>query len=214
MIPKIIHFIWIGTNPLPDVYSLYINKFKHMYNDYNIIVWNDEMIQNENIIPENLKEIYNDTSFHIAFKVDILRYLLIQKYGGLYFDVDFNPVNKLDDSFLNFNFLGAIQNNDEVAIGFFGAIKNDRIINHVIKSIPASVEKAKKENYYVSRCMYKITGPEFFDKIVRQYSHLDSIYLFLPEHFYPYAWWEREEKCNNEYPNAIAIHKWNLSWCS
>ena len=52
MIPKILHFIWAGKDPLPDQSSDYINMFKLMYDDYEIKLWKDmDVIENE-LIPD------------------------------------------------------------------------------------------------------------------------------------------------------------------
>lgn len=212
MIPKIIHFIWIGNIPFPENMKKYIDEFKIIYYDYDFFFWDNQKVENENIVPENFKDIYEKNPFHVAFKVDLLRYFILKKYGGLYFDTDFQPITKLPDRFLEYDFLGGIQNNGEVAIGFIGSSPENKIINMTINSIPSSIDEAKNNNYYINGYIYKITGPEFFNKIVRRFSEDSSVFLFSPENFYPYAWWEKVEKEHLKYPNAIAVHHWSLSW--
>lgn len=215
MIPKILHFIWVGKDPLPDQSSDYINMFKLMYDDYEIKLWKDmDVIENE-LIPDFLNDYYFNNDFTPAFKADILRYLILQKYGGLYFDTDFEPLKKLPDCFLLFDFLGAIQPNEEVAIGFIASIKNNLLINEIIQNIPHSIEISKLNGFYDSRKIHKITGPEFFDPIANKYKNRSDHFFFTKEYFYPY--WFTEDSRKSEIfkitsPLSYAVHHWNMSW--
>jgi mannosyltransferase OCH1-like enzyme len=214
-IPKKIHFVWIGDSELTEKSICYINKFKKMYDDYEVKIWNDSDVLNENIIPESLIDYYFNTSLLPAFKADILRYLIINTHGGLYFDIDFEPLKKLPDCFLNFEFLGGIQNNGEVAIGFFAGSKHNRLLNEVINNIPQSIETAISNDYYRNEGIYRITGPQFFDKFASLYKKESDYFFFTEEYFYPYWFLEKERKDENfeqTSPLSYAVHHWDLSW--
>lgn len=215
MIPKKIHFIWIGNNEIPISSKNYIKNWLEIYNDYEIIIWNDKMVDDCNLIPDFLKDIYYKSKLNVVFKCDILRYLIINKYGGLYFDVDFECIKKIPDYFLNFNFLGGIQNNGEVAIGFFAAKPNTLILNETIESIPNSVNYAIKNNFYFNENIHKITGPEFFNKITLKYFSNQDYFFFTKEYFYPYWFIEKERRYENfkiTSPISYAVHHWQASW--
>lgn len=215
MIPKKIHFIWIGDNALKEEYRVFIDQFKLMYYDYEIKVWNDSDIVSNHIITDNLKEFFCDSNFSYAFKADILRYLIVHKYGGLYFDVDFQPLRKIQDCFLSFDFLGAIQNNGEVAIGFFASSQNNQLLKNVIDSIPDSVQTAREFGYYYNEAIYKITGPEFFNRICIPYKNDSNCFFFTKEYFYPY-WFEEKHRKHERFdissPLSYAVHHWEKSW--
>lgn len=215
MIPKTIHFIWVGNTQIPIENLNYIDKFKKIYFDYTIKVWNDNDINNNNIIPNFLFEYYHNNDFPQAFKADIVRYLLIQRYGGLYFDVDFYPIKRLSDNFLNFNFLGGIQNNGEITMSFFASISDNLILKKVIESIPDSIEISKSKNIYKSEYIHKITGPEFFNKIVRDHMNDSDCFFFSHEYFYPYWYTEENRKYENfevTSPLSYAVHHWAKTW--
>jgi len=108
MIPKKIHFIWLGKKEIPIKYYNFINEWKQNYNDYEVIVWDDEMVEQKNLIPDDLKKYYF-SDLPEAFRADIARYIILNKYGGFYFDVDFQFLKRIPDQFLNFKFLGGIQ---------------------------------------------------------------------------------------------------------
>lgn len=215
MIPKKIHFIWIGDKDLSIESKKFIENWKTIYHDYEFFLWNDCKISKENLIPDFLKPYFFNDNLKPAYKADILRYLIINKYGGLYFDVDFECLRKLPDYFLNFKFLGGIQNNGEVAIGFFGAEKNTEILNETIKCLIPSIELSIKNEYYKTTFLYKITGPEFFNNVCKKYFSEQDYFFFTKEYFYPYWFTEHERKDENfkiTSPFAYAVHHWHASW--
>jgi mannosyltransferase OCH1-like enzyme len=214
MIPKKIHHIWVGNTSIPDRFMSYIEMCYQLYTDYQFFLWDDKLVDDENIIPNDLKPYYNN-NFPPAFKADILRYLIINKHGGLYFDTDFEPLKRIPDNFLNFDFLGAIQNNGEIAIGFFGANPHTTLLETVIKSIPDSIDFAKENAFFIPREIYRITGPYFFNKLAKEYIKENNYFFFTKEYFYPY-WFGEKERENENFkitsPLSYAVHHWQSSW--
>ena len=214
MIPKKIHFIWLGKKEMSIEHYNFITEWIQNYTDYEVIVWNDELIKQKNLIPDNLKKYYF-SNLPEAFKADIARYIILNKYGGFYFDVDFQFLKRIPDHFLNFKFLGGIQNNGEVAIGFFASQINNDLLTETIESIPISINAAIQGNYYTGENLHKITGPEFFNKICLKYFNNADYFFFTKEYFYPYWFSEpdrRFESFNITSPLSYAVHHWNISW--
>jgi len=214
MIPKKLHFIWFGKKEIPIHFNDFIIQWRQNYKDYDIIIWNDEMVERENLVPDELKKYYF-SDFPEAFKADILRYIILNKYGGFYFDVDCQFLKKIPDHFLNFKFLGGIQSNGEVNIAFFASQMNNELLIETIESIPKSINTAIHGNYYTREAIYKITGPEFFNKICLKYFSNTDYFFFTKEYFYPYAWWEmdrRNENFNITSPISYVVHHWTKSW--
>lgn len=215
MIPKKMHFIWIGDKSLPDELNENISSFKELYDDYEIIVWDDRMILSSNLIPDTLFDEYVNNNFSNAYKADIARFCILYKNGGLYFDTDFKPLRRLNDSFLGFNFLGGIQNNGETAIGFIGCSKENFILKETIECITDSIIRAKIEGYYVNGEIYRITGPTYFNNITFKYRHMYDCFFFTKEYFYPYWFTEphrRMENFKETSPLAYGVHHWKKSW--
>ena len=214
MIPKILHFIWLGKKQIPIRFNKLLDEWKSNYSDYEVIVWNDDMVEQKNLIPDNLKKYYF-SDLPEAFRADIARYIILNKYGGFYFDVDFQFLKKIPDHFLNFKFLGGIQNNGEVAIGFFASQINNDLLTETIDSIPNSINIAIQENYYTGENLYRITGPEFFNKICLKYLSNTDYFFFTKEYFYPY-WFDEKHRRYEQFdissPLSYAVHHWEKSW--
>ena len=96
MIQKIIHQIWIGPNEMPEKCKDYINSVKEHNKDYEHILWTNETIPD---LPEKVKIQFDKygNKKKWAFQADVLRYFLINKYGGVYMDADFQCFQHLPD---------------------------------------------------------------------------------------------------------------------
>lgn len=102
MIPKIIHYCWFGSNPLPDLAIKCIESWKHYCPDYEIKEWNEDNFDVNSIA--YTKEAYNAKKY--AFVSDYARFWILHKYGGLYFDTDVELIHPIDDIISHGPFMG------------------------------------------------------------------------------------------------------------
>ena len=99
MIPKIIHFMWLDkkdpyTRGCPDKYKPNLQKWINMNPDAKVVLWNYEDVENE--FPEYMEHINNIPAW--ISKCDMARFLILQKYGGIYSDLDFIPLRPIDST--------------------------------------------------------------------------------------------------------------------
>ena len=93
-IPKIIHFMWYSQdsshyNSIPDNYKKYVKTWAENNKDYKIIIWTVENIQKE-ILQTDIFKKYKKTFdiMHHIEKCDLLRYIILYMYGGIYSDLN------------------------------------------------------------------------------------------------------------------------------
>lgn len=214
-IPKTLHFIWAGDKKIPNDCRQYVDRWKLMYSDYEVIIWDDSTIDQYGIIPDHLLGEYHNKDFPSAYKADLARYNIIYRYGGIYLDVDFECLRRMPDSFLEFDFLGSIQNNREVGTAFFAAKPNCELMREAIDIIPHNLQRLRDQGCYGSHYLYLMTGPEFFTSLAKLYYASDNYWFFTPEYFYPYSWREpsrRHENFKETCPLAYAVHHWFHTW--
>lgn len=84
-IPKIIHYIWLGNNKKPKSFDIAINSWQTFAKDWNIIRWSEDNI-GEFVLPEIFYKFLKAKKY--AFASDVLRFYILQKYGGFYMDID------------------------------------------------------------------------------------------------------------------------------
>ena len=84
MIPKIIHYCWFGGKELPKEYQNYINGWKKLCPDYEIIEWNETNYDiNKNQYAKQAAE-----AGKWSFVSDYLGFDVVYEYGGIYLDTD------------------------------------------------------------------------------------------------------------------------------
>lgn len=102
MIPKIIHYVWIGGAPLPELAERCIASWKKHMPDWEYKRW-DESNFDIAEAPLYVKQAYEARKF--AFVSDYVRLWALEKFGGLYMDVDFmvyRPFDELMDKYAAF----------------------------------------------------------------------------------------------------------------
>jgi len=96
-IPKIIHQLWVGNNPMPEHCQQFVDKMKKINPDYEHKVWGNEVFEELYKDDPFLQEyITNPELYKWAFICDRIRLLLLRDYGGIYCDVDCNPIQSFD----------------------------------------------------------------------------------------------------------------------
>ena len=91
MIPHKIHQIWLGKSTIPLFFNRLTESWKNMNKACKHILWDDskavEFIRNE--FP-HIQPIYVNLQYDIQ-RVDLLKYLILYKFGGVYVDIDYEP---------------------------------------------------------------------------------------------------------------------------
>lgn len=92
-IPKIIHQTW-KDDELPKAFQLLSESWKEMLPNWEYRLWTDEMNREfvKTHYPEFLEK-FNAYPNKIQ-RADAIRYLLLQTYGGLYVDLDFECLDR------------------------------------------------------------------------------------------------------------------------
>lgn len=102
MIPKIIHYVWLGDAPLPEDMQKCMDSWKKWMPDYQWMRWDDEVIQNIDYI--FIREALEEKKW--AFASDVIRLYAIHKYGGIYMDTDVMVYRSFDPLLQNKAFIG------------------------------------------------------------------------------------------------------------
>lgn len=181
-IPKIIHQIWIGPDPVP---LYWINTFRVEFLSSNPD-WMYKMWTEDNIapiiynMPVPVKDLYNripNEPRYYCHKADILRLVILKLYGGVYIDADSSwLVGRKLDILVDGLFVCAKEpSSDFYANGVIGCVKNHPFLDMIL------FEMINITNY-----SYLTLGPGPFSKIVNQ--NLDKVKVLDPNILYPEGW--------------------------
>ncbi len=108
LIPKIIHYFWIGGGTMPEEYRKNIEGWKRLNPDYEIRCWNEDNYD-INSIPY-MSEAYHAGKEYLMFATDYARMDVLYRYGGIYLDTDVELMRPLDDLLFNKGFVGEEEN--------------------------------------------------------------------------------------------------------
>ena len=137
-IPKIIHQIWLGT-PLPVRYQQFQATWKKFHPDWEYRLWTDADVEDFHMI--NRKAF--DKSVNYAERANIFRYEILDRFGGLYVDTDFECLQPFDLVHSFYEFYTGMATVDRITL----------INNGLIASIPghpilkACIANLNKKDY-------------------------------------------------------------------
>lgn len=208
VIPKKIHQIWLGSE-FPEKYRFWADTWKRLNPDYEYKLWTDKDVPGLHLPNE---ELYNSIS-NYGIRSDILRYHILNKFGGIYADTDFECLKPFSD-LERFNFfIGAgYPSKVELYPGLIGCIPDHPIMRKVVEE----VDKVRLLDILKRRAL-ETTGSYFFTRIffdvVKKYEK--GIVALPPCYLYPYPNHERfrsEDSSKFIKRCSYAIHYWEVSW--
>lgn len=93
LIPKKIHYMWLGGNPLPDKLQKCIDTWERFCPDYEIIRWDESNYD----VRKNqfVSQAYENKKY--GFVPDYARIELLYDHGGIYLDTDIELQRNLDE---------------------------------------------------------------------------------------------------------------------
>lgn len=210
-IPKIIHQIWIGPNNPPEQFKEWQQTWLNLHPDWEYKLWTDDDVDKLVMINQE----YYDEERNFAAKADILRLEILNQFGGLYVDIDFecikpfDPIHHLCDFYIGFFQVNYLKSSARVNNAIIGAHKNHPIIQELIHEI--------KNNRGSSKLRYKKilerTGPSFVTKVIKQsiYDMAGINVIFPANYFYPWTG-PRKTMYLNIQPETMAIHYYTGTW--
>ncbi len=194
MIPRIIHQIWLGRNPLPDEFATYVESWKHNHPGWEHRLWTEENIPTDLRRPEALERIR-----HPVERADILRYELLWRHGGVYVDTDFECRRSMEPDIGEAELFTAylkpknvVKARERVNNAFIGALPGHPLLDRALR------ELRPQEWHGFDR---SASGSTFFNELVKEFP---DVHILPAELIYPNSPAQEE--------TAICIHHYARSW--
>ena len=127
MIPKIIHYVWVGNGEKDIEIKKCIKSWNEKLKDWKIIEWNEE---NFNIHSNSFVEKAYELRKY-AFVSDYIRAYAIYNYGGIYLDTDIMVLESLEE-LLNNNAVIGFESKEYISAAIFGAEKGHALIKDLL----------------------------------------------------------------------------------
>jgi hypothetical protein len=207
MIPKIIHYIWIGNSKKPKNFSRILNSWKVYCPDYKIIEWNEK---NYNFNKNNyMIDAIRNKKYALAS--DYARLDILYNNGGIYLDTDFELLKNLDPLLVHNAFTGFGDNNS-LAVGIIGAEKSNSDLQNILMLFKD--EKIYSNNRLNETIISKFNRYFFLErgiKLLNGNYNILSFYIAPRTYFYPIPYLEYKTHFSE---HTYAIHLWDGTWLS
>jgi mannosyltransferase OCH1-like enzyme len=222
--PKIIHQIWLqGLSNLPIKHKKNVDAIINMNPTWEHRLWGEIEILNFIQVDNELIDAYYKLAY-LHQKVDFARYIILNKIGGIYIDIDVEPVKELTpliSEFKDYNLIVSKLNMDKlesyIISGHAENINNAIIIakpdNIILKKMIDHIIKKPMLNSYFPKFIEinNTTGPAIFTKIIfSEIKNLEQkVKILDPEYLEP----KLVDICNIT-KNTYLIHHQDLTWIS
>lgn len=200
MIPKKIHYIWLGKNKKDRISQICINSWKKNLTDYEIREWNEDNLPLEQLAAENLFFSYCMKYKLWAFMSDYLRLWILYNEGGIYLDTDVQVIKSFDDLLESPMFLGYEMNN-HIGTGIIGSKKNNPYIKELMKFYS---EKIWNVDYY--------NNPIIFENVLKEKKLEKYCVLLDRDYLSPYNPFEDNKEYSVGSDQTYTIHWFNANW--
>jgi mannosyltransferase OCH1-like enzyme len=194
VIPRVIHQIWVGPDPLPDEHRRWIETWRALHPEWEHRLWTEDNLPSDPIRPEVLERLRAPVE-----RADILRLEILYRHGGVYVDTDVECLRPLDDVLGDERFVGVCIKPGRATKTFLAAAPRHPILERALREVrPLRVYWTLSAP---TETMKEVAGPPFLRRLLADYP---EVKLLDPPLFFPSTPEERQR--------AIAVHHVARTW--
>lgn len=180
MIPKLLHFIWVGDESKCPVNC--IETWRAHHPDWEIIVWgNNELNQLKWHNRPHMEAMYQRELNGVA---DMMRWEILYANGGIVLDADSICLRPLDEHLLECEAFACWENEivrpGLIAAGYFGCEAGNPFVKQIVRDIAA-------EETVTHDMAWKTVGPLRLTESYRKHAYtklrIYPSHYFIPQHF-------------------------------
>ncbi len=187
LIPRILHQIWLGPDPLPEEYGRYQRTWLEHHPGWELRFWTEDNLPQPLRRPEAAERLRVP-----AERANILRLELLWRLGGVYVDTDFECLRSIEPLIEEAELFVSLAKPGRVNNALMGSVAGHPLVDEALDTI------RPREFYGHDKAA---TGTRFLDSLL-----LDrpEVTLLEPKLFYPLTEEERR--------GAYAVHDMARSW--
>ena len=214
MIPKIIHYCWLSSDPIPLQFEEYIKSWKVHLPDYEFMLWNFDTFD----IDESIwvKEAFENKRY--AFAADYIRLFAVYNYGGIYLDMDVELLKSFNP-FLELNSIICYEKQGpHFEMAAFGALKGSLWIKTCLTYYEKRhfINKGEPDTKILPIVIKEVLASDFTIVPVSSLAEASlqkndpyEIKVLPSEYFSPKYYWTGKVEITN---NTVCIHHFFGSW--
>jgi inositol phosphorylceramide mannosyltransferase catalytic subunit len=194
VIPRTIHHIWIGPEPLPEDHRRWIETWRRHHPKWEHRLWTEENLPEDPIRPEVLDRLRVPVE-----RADILRLEILYRHGGLYVDADVECLRPVDPVLADAEFVGVCVKPGRATNTLIAAVPRHPLLERALREVRPMQEYWSLEAS--SAILKESAGPPLLRRLVAEYP---DVKLLDPPLVFPATPEERER--------AVAVHHIARNW--
>lgn len=177
LIPKLLHRIWLG-GPMPEEFRRYGETWRTHHPEWTMLEWNEG-----NMPPLRNQSLYDsapslvDSSQVPRMRSDLARMEILERFGGMYVDTDFECLAPIDPLIDGLEMFAAEEQPGLIANGLMGCTPGHPFMSRMIDTAAQSVKARPGQK------PWRTVGPEHLTRTARSTAGLS---LLPRERIYPY----------------------------
>ncbi|TAE36371.1 MAG: hypothetical protein EAZ70_11045 [Runella slithyformis] len=228
--PKVFHQIWLGSKPIPRSLSGYSQTWRDKHPDWGFELWDDA--KSNTLIQHKYPHwwLLYESLPYLTQRVDIIKYLVLYEFGGVYIDFDCECLKPIDALLTHPACIG-LEPRDERLHQEFPFFLGNAYMSAEPKTafFKATIERCKMQLELLTprwqelgkyHYVMETTGPTLINRVYHDFEDKENIRLLPPELVGPFRGREatlyRENKKlgygADKLKDAYAIHHFIGSW--
>lgn len=207
MIPKIIHYCWFGRGEKPELAKKCIASWRKFCPDFEIREWNEDNC--DCLAMPFMAEAYAAKKY--AFVSDVMRLIVLEQYGGVYFDTDVELLRGISPLMDDEGFIG-FENEQYVASGLtIAAVPHQPVIQ-------AMIEEYQKLHFTRADGTTNAVGcPRLNTDVMERFGLVRNgrEQIVAGIHVYPAEWFNPMDSVTGKLTktaNTYSVHWYSMSW--
>lgn len=197
LIPRIIHRVWLGPDPVPSVFEYYAESWRRHHPSWDVRLWRDETL------PPLSCQAELETVTGFKKRYDIVRLEILRQAGGVIVDMDVEAVRQLDPLLAGVAaFVGRL-GGSHIGNQVLGAVPRHPFFELAISRIRASLG--------VDGSSSEVAGKAFLKQLLAE--HPDGVAVFPEETFYFEPSFDPPRQ-PDAFPQVYAVHHELASYAS
>lgn len=206
-IPQIIHYCWFGPKEFSDLELKCIESWKKHFPDYELMFWNERTFDINAY--QFSKQAYEKKQF--AFVSDLVRTVVLAKYGGIYLDTDIEILSDFRELLKNKELVLGFENRTFVGTALMASIPQHSIILDFARYYQSKHFLGKNGEMDI------IANPILLAEVLKNHNFLldgqdqeqNDIAILHRDYFFPKKINDANFRITEK---TVAIHHFNASW--
>lgn len=194
LIPRVIHRLWFGPDPIPAVLERYADTWQRHHPAWEMRLWRDDTL------PPLACQAHFDSERNWKARYDMVRLEIVRQCGGVIIDMDMEALRPLDPLLRDVGaFVGRYGPGRRVGVPILGAVPHHPFFEYAIAQLDTSVGAKSSPR----------AGNGFLTRLIAE--RPDGVTIFPWETFYsPLTVLAPENP--DDFPEIYAVHHHSESY--